>query len=254
MTTGTSSIGGIAIKSGPTKKVPVWVGSGNMVKIKIACCKEDMDRILWLRHKVYVEEEGRYGGALPPNKHIMDRFDWIPKVAHILIEDDDEPVGCIRMNAETGFGLPINEHFDYRPYLEGMISQQFRMTGRTPLMASAGMLAVRRRWRRKREVTRELYRATAIVLQSWQVSHVIALVSLQTASLYDRMGFLPIAGRIWLPDVQDHVIPIMADAQDCYDCAFSKHANLIATPVRSERLHPARLERYSPQEVRAKLG
>ncbi|MBK5940402.1 N-acyl amino acid synthase FeeM domain-containing protein [Halochromatium roseum] len=230
-----------------------------MVKIKIACCKEDMDHILWLRHKVYVEEEGRYGGSLSSHECIMDRYDHIPKVAHILIQDDNEPVGCIRVNAETGFGLPINDHFDYRPYLDGMISQQFQRPGRSTLMASVSMLAVRQQWRRKRQVSRELYRATAMVLQSWQVSHVIALVSLQTVSLYGRMGFLPIAGRIWLPDVQDHVIPIMAEAQVCYDWAFSKQANLIATPVQRmrsfipARLEP-RLESHSQQEVRARFG
>lgn len=187
------------------------------IKFKVACTPKEIDDALWLRHQVYVAEEGLYGGESQPDERIVDRFDVIPLVAHIIAYDGDEPVAGIRLNCDMGLGLPSEKYFDFGPYRPAPDSIT---DDRKPVIASGGMLAIRRGWRQRRDVTREVYRVSFGVFYSWNVTHVVAAVSEATASIYRRMGFKPVAESVLSPRIGDRITPLMARAEDCYRWAF----------------------------------
>jgi hypothetical protein len=86
------------------------------IQLKIACTPKEIDDALWLRHEVYVKEEGKYGGRSWPDERMVDRFDALPRVAHIIAYDADQPVATLRVNSDMGLGLPPEKHFDFKPY------------------------------------------------------------------------------------------------------------------------------------------
>ena len=192
------------------------------IQFKVARTPQEIDDALWLRHQVYVTEEGLFGGKPLPDERIVDRFDVIPKVAHILAYDDDEPVGGIRVNCDMGRGLPPEKYFDFGAYLPSFENVQHDQVSPPPVIASAGMLVVRNGWRRRRDVTRALYRVAIGVFYSWEATHITGVVSAATVSVYRRMGFAPIAERVWNPAIGDHIVPLVARAEDCFRWAFGE--------------------------------
>ncbi len=190
------------------------------IKFKVACTPQEIDDALWLRHQVYVKEEGLYGGNSLPEERIVDRFDVIPKVAHILAYEGNEPVAGIRLNCDMGMGLPPDAHFDFSLFRSQTEDLPGARQAPKPLVASGGMLAVRQGWRQRRGVIHSIYRVAAGVLFTWDVTHIIATVNHATAPMYRRMGFEPLSDKIWIDQIGDHVVPIVAKAEDCYRWAF----------------------------------
>lgn len=188
------------------------------IEFKTACTPQEIDDALWLRHQVYVVEEGRYGGRPLPDERIVDRFDVIPKVAHILAYDDEEPIAGMRLNCDMGLGVPPEAHFDFRQYLPPVLQD----SSTRPIVASAGMLTIRRDWRRRRDILPSLYRVAAGVFFSWDATHITATVSETTVSSYLRAGFQPISEPIWIEAIGDSIVPIVARADDCYRWAFGQ--------------------------------
>jgi predicted GNAT family N-acyltransferase len=191
------------------------------IEFKVACTAQEIDHALWLRHQVYVVEEGLFGGNPLPDERVVDRFDVLPKVAHLIAYDDDEPIASVRLNCDTGLRLPPEQHFDFNAY-RPLIEQDCAQRGETPVVASAGMLVIRKGWRRRRDVTREIYRVGIGVFHSWQVSHIILVVSADTALAYRRMGFTALSAPIWSHQIGNHIVPLMARAEDCYRWAFGE--------------------------------
>ncbi|NEX22878.1 hypothetical protein G3480_21670 [Thiorhodococcus mannitoliphagus] len=191
------------------------------IEFKVACTAREIDDALWLRHQVFVVEEGLFGGKPFPDERIVDRFDVLPKVAHIIAYDGDEPVASVRLNGDTGLGLPPEKHFDFSTY-RLLIEQECAQRGDTPILASAGLLVIRNGWRRSRDVTRAIFRVGIGVFYSWQASHIISVVSADTASAYGRMGFATLADQRWSQEIGDHIVPIMARTSDCYRWAFGE--------------------------------
>lgn len=192
------------------------------IQFKVACTAREIDDALWLRHQVYVMEEGLYGGRPLPEQRMFDRFDILPKVAHIIAYDDDEPIAGIRVNCDMGLGVPPERHFDFSAHLPDRTQVAAEVDPARPVIVSAGMLVVRNGWRRRRDVTRAIYGAAISVFFSWNATHVIGIVSARTASLYRRMGFYPLAAPIWNPEIGDHIVPLLAKAEDCYRWAFGE--------------------------------
>lgn len=204
------------------------------IQLKVARTPQEIDDALWLRHHVYVTEEGLYCGQTWPDERIVDRFDVIPKVAHILAYDHKTPVGSMRLNCESGLGLPPEDKFDFRPHLPSPLEN----TSVDPhisrlIVASGGMLVVRKGWRQRRDVILAIYRMMAGVLFSWDVTQIIATVSHKSVSMYRRMGFVPVADKIWNPEIGDHIVPIVTDAEDFYRWAFGE-SRVPAMPIWQE--------------------
>lgn len=184
------------------------------IQVRVACTPKEIDDALWLRHQVYVIEEGRYGGQPLRDGRIVDRFDVIPQVAHVLVYANDEPIAGIRLNCnlESGIGLPPEAYFDFRRHLSGF--------KQSLIPASGSMLAVRKAWRRRRDVILMLYRTGVDVLCDWNASHLFITPSAATVSLYPRMGFRCLDKPIWIDEIGDHVIPMLAPTSDGLRWAF----------------------------------
>jgi CRP/FNR family transcriptional regulator len=96
------------------------------------------------------------------------------------------------------------------------------------VVACGGMLAVRKAWRARRDVIRALYKIAASVFMSWKTTHIIATVNYETAPMYRRLGFSDVGDKIWIEEIGNFVIPLVANAQDYYEWAFG---NLIGPPL-----------------------
>ena len=58
------------------------------------------------------------------------------------------------------------------------------------------------------------------VWHSWQVTHVFATVNHETVGMYDRLGFSPLAEKIWIESIGNYIIPIWARFESLYQWAF----------------------------------
>lgn len=194
------------------------------IVLKVAQSPKELDQVLWLRHEVYVIEDGKYGGKPLPDARLVDRYDVLPEVRHLIAYEGDEPVATLRVNCDRGGGLPAEEHFDF--------DQTRREFEREPpgeaVVACGGMLAVRKAWRSRRDVIRALYKIAASIFVSWKVTHIVATVNHETAAMYRRLGFTRVGAKRWIEEIGNHIIPLAAHARDYYRWAF---AELIGPPL-----------------------
>ncbi|NKN33362.1 GNAT family N-acetyltransferase [Marichromatium bheemlicum] len=166
---------------------------------------------------MYIIEEGRYGGVPRPEARLTDRFDHGLGVRHILAYDGEQPVAAIRVNLETGHGLPPETHFDFRSTLAELHrpgpANRYRA-------ASGSMLVIRGQWRRRYNILRALYRAATHCFQHWGATHVLLNSTPKLAPLYRRIGFIQIHDPVWISEIGDHVVPMVGRVEDCRRHAF----------------------------------
>lgn len=200
------------------------------IRLKVAKTPEEIDDALWIRHEVFIVEDGKFGGKPNPDARMMDRFDALPDVYNVIAYDGDEPIATIRLTKENEIGLPADEYFDFSEYRKGAVNGSGRSNGNghscsvepdtAPILGSAGMLAVRQPWRNRRDVIRAMYRIAAGVCRSSDATHIIAVVNYQTARMYKRLGFTPLAEKFWNADIGDHIVPLAATSDDFCKWAF----------------------------------
>ncbi len=185
--------------------------------IKIARTAEEFDHVYWLRHEVYVIEDGKFGGQPLPGERIVDKYDAMPAVKNIIAYDDGEPVGTLRINLDQGIGLPAEVHYDFSRYRA--------QAGPQARFGSGGMLAVRERWRRRREVIYALFKTAIGLFHSWGVTHLLASVNHETVSIYQRGGFEPIDEPVWIESIGNDIVPLAAEFGPVYQWAFGDLLN-----------------------------
>jgi CRP-like cAMP-binding protein len=186
------------------------------VKLKIAQTADELDDVFWLRHQVYIIEDGKYGGKPLRNQRIVDRFDAFPNSLSIIAYDEEEPVGTMRIGLDSGLGLASEEYFDLTPFRQEAAAQWWAEHGRPTIDACPSMLAVRERWKNRRDVIRALIKMAIGVWHSWGVTHVYSSVNHETVSMYDRLGFTALAEKKWVDSIGNYVVPIRAP----FDCLF----------------------------------
>ena len=200
------------------------------ITLKIARREKEVDDALWLRHQVFVIEDGKFGGKPLPGERILDRYDAFPEVYNIVVYEQDEPVATMRMVRESSLGLPADEYFDFEPY-RAEAAAEMAAAGREPAVAvlgSAGMLAVRREWRGRRDVIRAMFKVAAGVSMSSDVTHIVVAVNHDTAGMYRRLGFKRLADRFWVEEVGNYIIPLGGPVELFHRWAFS---DLPQTPL-----------------------
>jgi len=195
------------------------------IRLKVAKTPEEIDDALWVRHEVFIVEDGRFGGKPAPDARMMDRFDALPDVYNVIAYDGDQPIATIRLTKESEIGLPADEYFDFSEFRKSVANGSARSDGNDqpdtgPIFGSAGMLAIRQPWRNRRDVIRAMYRIAAGVCRSSDATHLIAVVNHQTARMYKRLGFTPLSEKFWSADIGDHVVPLAATSDDFCRWAF----------------------------------
>jgi len=199
------------------------------IALKLARSPKERDHVLWLRHEVYVIEDGKFGGKPLPEQRIIDRFDVIPDVENIIAYEGDVPVGTLRVNCDRGGGLPSEKYYDFSNARSGFGQELNLEEDEQPVVASAGMLAVRQDWRSRRDVIRALFKVAASVFLSWKVTHIIASANHETAHMYHRLGFENIDEKVWVEEIGNHIIPQATLAEKWYEWAFS---DVIGPPLK----------------------
>lgn len=187
------------------------------IKLKVAHSAPELNDVFWLRHQVYVMEDGKFGGKPLTGERIADRFDALPNVANIIAYDGTEPVGTLRLNSDSGGGLPSEENFDFSSYrrdLPGGFSSE------TAVICSASMLAIRSQWHNRRDVIKAMFKLATGICHSWGATHVIATVNHDTVSIYERLGFRPIAERRWIESIGNYIVPMGVLFDLVYQWAF----------------------------------
>ncbi len=190
------------------------------MKLKIASTAKEMDDVFWLRYEVYVIEDGKYGDANFHDKRIVDRFDAFPGCVNIIAYEGQEPVGTLRISLDTGLGLPSEEYFDLTPHRAEIECQWQNQYQQPTLVTCAGMLAVRQKWKNRRDVIKALFKMAIGVWHSSGVTHTYATVNYETVSMYDRLGFSPLADKLWVESIGNYIIPIAARFESLYQWAF----------------------------------
>ncbi len=187
--------------------------------VKVARTAQELDDVLWLRHEVYVLEDGKFGGSSLPSERIVDRFDALPTVANIIAYDEGVPAGTLRINLDSGAGLPAEEYYDFCEFRGDASSKSYEPNKLK--FASGGMLAIREKWRRRRDVIQALFKTAIGMLNHWGVSHMIASVNYETVSIYRRLGFQPLEEAIWIDSIGNKIVPMGASFETVFDWAFS---------------------------------
>ncbi len=196
------------------------------IRITVASSQQEIDDALWVRHEVFVVEDGKFGGKPLPDARIIDRFDAFPHVWNIIAYDGAEPIATIRLTRENQLGLPAEKYYDFGEYRKSARNQLASMNHAiagskvSPVFGSAGMLAVRERWRKRRDVIRAMYKVAAGVCASSDVTHVVAAVNHQTANMYRRLGFSSLTEKLWVDEIGEYIIPLATTAEEFCEWAF----------------------------------
>lgn len=188
------------------------------IRIKLARSPKEIDDALWLRHEVFVIEDGKFGGKAVPGERLVDRFDAFPSVFHVIAYEEAEPVATMRLVKDSDAGLPVDDLYDFTEYRQRAVDDLAGLGAEwaqrdAPVFGSAGMLAIRGPWRRRRDVIRAMFRMAATVCQGYGASHVVVVVNHETAGMYRRLGFFELCEKIWNEEIGNYVIPLAGTTQ-----------------------------------------
>lgn len=191
------------------------------IQLRVARSERQVDDALWLRHQVYVIDDGKFGGVPLPGERIVDRYDAFPGAHNIVVYDGGEPVATMRVAIENAVGMPALEHFDFTTF-RAKAEAEWAANGNPgkPRFASAGMLAIRPQWRHRRDVLRAMFKVAAGVSEHAGITHITIVVNHETAAMYRRLGFAPLSDKVWDPLVQNHIVPMVASGRDFHEWAF----------------------------------
>jgi len=200
------------------------------ITIKIAKTAKELDDIYRFRHRVFVEERGKFGETNLTNSRVIDHFDAVPGVVNIIAYSGEHVIGSVRVNPDSSIGLPAEQYFDFssvRAAERDIYLSDSAHEGNLSTFASCSMLAVDENWRNRRSVIFSLFKAATGVLHSWNVTHVICAISEETFSMYGRLGFSAVAEKKWMDHVGDHMLPIVASFKEIFEWSFSELSQTI---------------------------
>lgn len=197
------------------------------IRIKLAQNAKEIDDALWLRHEVFVVEDGKFGGKPIHGHRLVDRFDAFPSAYHVVGYEGTEPVATMRLLKDSEVGMPVDELYDFSEFRRQALSGEIPASADPSVVAqpaefgSAGMLAIRGQWRRRRDVIRAMFRMAATVCHRYGATHILVVVNHETAGMYRRLGFQQLSDKIWNDEIGNHVIPLVGTTEQFLRWAFS---------------------------------
>lgn len=186
------------------------------IRLKLAQSAKELDDVFWVRRQVFFIEEGKFDSSPQTERFFVDRFDAHPKCANLIAYDDEQPIATIRLNLDTGAGLPPEELFDFSVEKSRIEVEWLLEASENANIGSAGMLAVRKDWRRRRDVIRALFKLAATIGRSWNCTHIIVIANHENAMMYQRVGFSPLSEKNWNEDIGNYVIPMVSTFVELY--------------------------------------
>ena len=186
------------------------------VRLRLAQTAKELNDVFWIRRQVYFFEERKFGGATQNEEFFVDRFDAHPSCANLIAYEGKQPIATIRLNMDTGAGLPPDELFDFSAEKTRIDIEWLLETGDKANFGSAGMLAIRKKWRRRRDVIRALFKLAATVGKSWHATHILVTANHENSMMYERVGFASLAEKIWVQEIGNYVIPMLGSFADFY--------------------------------------
>lgn len=178
------------------------------VQIRLAETAYEIETALRIRHDVLIIEDGKYGGTGLQGRCLVDRFDALPTVFHMLAYDGTEPVGTMRLVRDSEVGMPVDDLYDFRAYRAQVSS------GRYARFGSAGMLAIRRPWRRRRDVLAAMFSLAAAVCHDEGTTHVLVVVNHENVGMYRRLGLTPLRDKFWDAAIGNAIVPLAGLTED----------------------------------------
>lgn len=197
------------------------------IHIKLAKTAKEIDDALWLRHEVFVIEDGKFGGEPLHGNRLVDRFDAFPNAYHVVAYEGAEPIAAMRLLKDSDVGMPCDELYDFSDCRARARAGKIPVSRRkkapaTPVdFGSAGMLAIRGPWRRRRDVIRAMFRMAATVCHRYGATHILVAVNFETAGMYRRLGFTQLSEKIWIEEIGNHIIPLVGTTEDFVEWAFA---------------------------------
>ena len=188
------------------------------IRIKVATTSQELNDVYKLRYQVYVNSGGYFNPN--PQEIVMDMFDAIPDCANIIAYEGEQAIGTLRTNRDNPLKLPADRLFDFSEYRARIEKQAKENNQRQPVFVSAGMLAIAEKWRNRRDVFRALFKVACDVGKSWNATHLIVTVNIETESIYRRLGFEVLAEKVWYDTVGDYMVPMACSLETMYRWAF----------------------------------
>ncbi len=210
------------------------------IKIKVANSSPEIDDTLWLRHEVFVVEDGKFGGQPLRTKRLVDRFDALRDVFHVIAYESAEPIAAMRLVKETGAGMPADDLFDFSEYKRTAEQEYGAPSGADderkelpPIRyGSAGMLAIRSGWRRRRDVILSMFRMAATITRFNDVTHLLVVVNYETAGMYRRLGFTQLKEKFWNEEIGTYIVPLAGTSQRFVQWAHGSTPDTPFTPFK----------------------
>ncbi len=186
------------------------------VILKVASTAKELDDVYKLRYEVFVNEDKKFLNANLTDERIFDKFDAIPEVANIIAYSDEGAIATIRLNKSTGFSLPAEELYDFSTYKSELVEKEEN----TPIITSAGMLAIRSKWRGRRDVLQAMFKLSIGVARHWGVTHGIAAVNKDTVTMYTKLGYVELDEPIWVESIGNFIVPMASEFAPVFQWAF----------------------------------
>ena len=209
------------------------------IHIKLAKSAKEIDDALWVRHEVFVVEDGKFGGTPLHGARLVDRFDAFPETHHMVAYEGGEPVATVRLLKDTEVGMPVDQLFDFSTFRAQVLAESVPAAGGLPVQfGSAGMFAIRANWRRRRDVVLAMFRMAAAAFHRFGVTHILSAVNHETAGMYRRFSFVQRSDKIWNEEISHHIIALTGTTKELRAWAFgeSRETALSAFQDSFERL------------------
>jgi len=195
------------------------------IRITIAKSPEQIDEVFKIRHKVFCEEEEKFQNT--PDGRIIDRFDAYPTTNNLIVLNEEQAIGSIRLTLDSTLGVPSDEFFDFRAHLP----TDYRLI-------SCSMFCISKPFR-SRQLAFSLILMAAYFAISNNATHATAPINPAIARLLTRGGFKIVGEELVDPHTGLNIIPVMLIIKElndffvnfvkqnqimnflsCYDCTF----------------------------------
>lgn len=171
--------------------------------IKVAKSPKEIDDVFRIRHQVFVEEEQ----MLSDNNdgRLLDHFDAMPTTSNLIVVDEGQVIGSMRMSIDCEIGLPADSYYDFRSILP-----------KDAVIMHCGMFCISNQYRDPK-ITSGLLLMASYFAMSKKITHVVAPINPKIAKLVQRIGFKKVGEEFIEPNLNHAMLPLVMALADMND-------------------------------------